>query len=218
VAFDGSHLPDPIRAALYPLLNNLYFVHLDILEVCAKWIPRREADDERIWLAAQLYRETREVPMYREYVGAVGYSPNRAIRIPDSENRYRELKDTEDEVDVIVGMNVIAQSVIGTIEHRQLCTFDPVFFAPLVEVLAFEAGNLERVQVMLRRRDPSHIEMLLAKYYEHLITVTKPEIMPLLEPVIALGIFADDIIEQGLARLAAIADAVGVNPPAGVTL
>jgi hypothetical protein len=202
-----------VRMALYPLVNNLFFVHHDIVQVCSSWVPRRERDDEREWLALQLHRETHEIPLYESYVHAVGFSPNASIRIPDSVQRYETLKATGDEVEVIVGMNVVAQSVIGTIEHQQLLKFDPDLFAPLVEVLAWEAGNLQRILVMLRRRDPDHVHALLEHYYDHLLTVTKPQLMPLLEPIFALGIFESDVIEQSIARLAAIAHAIGVEPP-----
>jgi hypothetical protein len=207
-----KHTPQ-VRAALYPLMNNLFFVHHDIIEVCSLWLPRRDRDDEREWLALQLHRETQEIPMYKAYVHAMGYSPNSAIRIPDSLQRYQTLKETDDETEIIVGMNVVAQSVIGTIEHQQLLRFDPVLFAPLVEVLAWEAGNLQRVLAMLRRRDPSHVRELLVRYYDHLMGVTKPELLPLLDPIFALGIFETDVIDQAITRLATIAAALGVEPP-----
>jgi hypothetical protein len=210
---DAGHLSSNVRMALYPLFNNLYYVHLDIIDVCAKWLPRRERDDERAWLGLQLQRETQEIPIYRSYVDALGFEPTRDIRIPDSLNRYEALKASEDEVDILVGMNVIAQSVIGTVEHTQFCRFDPTFFAPLVDVLAWEAGNLERVLVMLKRRDLEHVEALIASYYEHLLTVTKPQLMPLLEPVIALGIFQGDVVDQSITRLVTIARRLGVKPP-----
>jgi len=66
---------------------------------------------------------------------------------------------------------------------------------------------------MLKRRDPGHVESLLLHYYEHLLNVTKPQLMPLLEPILALGIFQDDVVEQSIARLAMIARRLGLEPP-----
>lgn len=86
-----GQIPPATVLALYPLLNNLYFVHLDIVEVCARWVPRREADDERRWLAIQLARESEEMPMYLGLIRALGHEPNVKYRIPDSLNRYRQL-------------------------------------------------------------------------------------------------------------------------------
>jgi hypothetical protein len=209
-------LDDAVKAALFPLLNNLLFVHLDIVEVCAKWIPRRERDDERFWLANQLRRETEEVPMYRALLAATGRDPDPAFRIPDSLERYARLKETEDELDVAVGMNVIAQGVLGALEHRQLLAYDPTLFAPLVETIAFETGNLERVKVFLRRRDVDHLTELMLGYHRHLLEVSIPTIMPLLKPVFELGIFTGDITQEGLGRFAAIATDVGVTPPSNL--
>ena len=208
-----ASLDESVARALFPLLNNLYFVHLDIVDVCSAWVPRRLRDDERQWLATQLRRETEEIPMYRALVAATGHEPNEAFRIPDSKQRYARLKASDDELDVVVGMNVIAQGVLGALEHRQLHTYDPVLFAPLVETIAFETGNLERVKVLLRRRDPDRLRELMLSYHRHLLEVSIPTIMPLLEPVIALGIFRGDIVQEGLERFAAIAIDVGVEPP-----
>jgi hypothetical protein len=202
-----------VTAALFPLLNNLYFVHLDIVDVCAKWVPRRTRDDERFWLANQLRRETEEVPMYRALVAATGREPDAAWRIPDSRERYARLKETDDELNVAVGMNVVAQGVLGALEHRQLYAYNPVLFAPLVETIAFETGNLERVKVFLRRRDPEQLSDLMLRYHRHLLEVSIPTIMPLLEPVLTLGIFQGDIVQEGLERFAAIAVDVDVTPP-----
>ncbi len=207
-------LDEAVKAALFPLLNNLYFVHLDVVDVCAKWVPRRTRDDERIWLATQLRRETEELPMYRALVAATGREPDAAWRIPDSRQRYARLKEIDDELEVAVGMNVIAQGVLGALEHRQLHNYDPVLFAALVETIAFETGNLERVKVFLRRRDPERLSNLMLGYHRHLLEASIPTIMPLLEPVLTLGIFKGDIVQEGLERFAAIAIDVGVTPPA----
>ncbi len=205
--------PDAVNV-LYPLLNNLYWVHLDIVDVCSKWVPRRERDDERIWLATQLARETVEVPMYLGFIHALGHTPNVSYRIPDSLNRYSYMKEVDDELDVVVGMNVLAQGVLGWVEHNQLYTYAPQFFAPMLETIAFDIGNLERAKVFMRRRDPERLGELFTGYRKHMLEITLPEIMPLIGPVMEAGVFQDDVVELGTERFAEIAAAVGLDPVA----
>jgi hypothetical protein len=199
------------RKALFPLLNNLYWVHLDIVDVCSKWVPRRERDDERAWLATQLAREATEVAMYREMVEALGSIPDASYRINDSLVRYRRLKETDDDVEVLVGMNVLAQAVLGHIEHRNLLRFDPVFFAPFVETIAFDAGAWERARIAMTRRDPERLREQLEAHRRHMLELTIPELEPLLEPVIAVGVLAPDVFEVGIERYAEVSRQVGVE-------
>lgn len=201
----------PTREALFPLLNNLYWVHLDIVDVCAKWVPRRERDDERAWLATQLAHEAAEVPMYRSMVEALGATPDVSYRINDSLIRYQRLKETDDDVEVLVGMNVLAQAVLGHIEHRNLLRFDPVFFAPFVETIAFDAGAWERARLAMARRDPDRLREQLVAHQRHMLDLTIPELKPLLTPVIAAGVFPPDIFEVGIERYADVARMVGVE-------
>lgn len=209
---EARPIPPDVVLALYPLLNNLYFVHLDIVDVCSRWVPRRAADDERRWLAIQLARESEEVPMYLGLIRALGHEPNVKYRIPDSLNRYGALKETEDELDMAVGMNVLAQGVLGWVEHNQLYRYDPSFFADFLDTIVFDAGNLERAKVFMRRRDPARLQELFHSYHEHMINITLPEIMPLLEPVIEAGVFEPNVVELGTARFGLIAREVGLDP------
>lgn len=208
---DTPALTGAAPAALYPLLNNLYWVHLDIVEVCSKWVPRRQRHDERAWLAAQLAREAAEIPMYLGFLERLGREPDVRYRIRDSLVRYQRLKDTDDEVEVFVGMNVLAQAVLGWIEHNHLYRFDPEFFAPVAETIAFDAGNWERSKIMMRRRDPEQLRSQFEAHRDHMLEITIPELTPLLEPVIAVGVLPQDVFKIGIDRYRETADAVGVE-------
>ena len=186
---------------LHPLINNLYFTHLDIIDACSPWIPRREVDDEREWLAAQLHEEAREVPMYRRLLAEVGFEPDRSIRIPDSRDRYAALKECADEIDFVVGMNILAQGVLGWVEHRQLYRYDPVFFADFAGVIAREAARLELALLFLKRRPADRVMPAVHACRTHLAEVTVPHLSAYLEPAIARGIFTADIADQGFSAL-----------------
>lgn len=111
-----------------------------------------------------------------------------------------------------VGMNVLAQGVLGWVEHNQLYSYDPSFFAEFLDTIAFDAGNLERAKVFMRRRDPARLQQLFHRYHEHMIDITLPEIRPLLEPVIEAGVFESNVVELGTARFEEIAREVGLDP------
>jgi hypothetical protein len=208
---NGRRFDARTREALFPLLNNLYWVHLDIVDVCSKWVPRRERHDERAWLATQLQREAAEVPMYLGMVEALGSTPDVSYRINDSLVRYARLKETEDDVEVLVGMNVLAQAVLGHIEHRCLYRFDPAFFAPFAETIAFDAGAWERARIAMGRRDPEQLREQLEAHRQHMFDLTIPELKPLLAPVIMAGVFPPEIIELGIERYSEVALELGVE-------
>ena len=208
---DSSPFDQLTREALYPLLNNLYWVHLDIVDVCSRWVPRRERSDERVWLATQLQREAAEVPMYLGMIEALGLAPDVSYRINDSLVRYARLKETDDEIEVLVGMNVLAQAVLGYIEHRALYRFDPVFFAQFAETIAFDAGAWERARIAMQRRDPERLRGQLAAHRQHMFDFTIPELKPLLAPVVAAGVFPPEIIEIGIERYSEVSLELGVE-------
>jgi hypothetical protein len=210
-AAESPALGTPARDCLFPLLNNLFWVHHDIVEVCAKWMPRHQRDDERMWMGEQLAREAREIRMYRSLVGQLGREPDVRYRIQDSLTRYRWLKDTEDYAEVLVGMNILAQAVLGWIEHNSLFTFDQTFFAEFADTIAFDAGNWQRAQIAIERQDQASIERELRRYYIHLQQITVPELEPLLMPVIDLGILPRNAFVLGEQRYCEIAAAIGVD-------
>lgn len=189
---------------LAPLLNNLYWVHLDIVEVCAKWVPRRTAGDERIWLATQLKRETAEIPMYQGLLERLGIKPDPAMRIRDSLLRYRALKETEDEIDMVVGMNVVAQGTLGIIEHEQLSKFAPGLLDPFAEAAIGMRTDLDRAVLWLQKRDQAAVTEAFRRYWIHLHEISLPELTPLLEPLIKAGVFAPDLISDARRRFAEI--------------
>lgn len=199
------------QAALYPLLNNLFWVHQDIVAVISRWLPRIEADDERTWLGEHAAREAHEVGMYRKLVHQLGREPDVSYRIRDSLLRYGWLRETEDYAEVLVGMNVLAQAVLGWIEHNALLRFDAEFFAPFVDTVSFDAANWQRAQIMMRRHDQTALQAQFQRYYDHLTSITIPELTPLLEPVIALGVFPADIFEIGEARYLGLAAELGIS-------
>jgi hypothetical protein len=207
----AAKFTDDERGALYPLVNNLYHVHRDIVAVLTKWIPRRESFEEQHWLAVHLAQETREIPMYMTMIRALGFQPDARLRIPDSKNRYEILLNTESEDEVLVGMNVIAQGVLGSIEHPRLYRYSPEFFKDFVSTIAFDAANLERTRIMLLRRNHDTIVSLLMRYQRHLEEISIPELLPLLEPVFKLGIFEREVVDAGRQRLINIAESVGVR-------
>jgi hypothetical protein len=196
---------------LYPLLNNLYYICLDIIDVCAKWVPRRQRDDERIWLATQLQRETVEVPMYLGFLKGIDRKPDPSIRITNSTLRYQHLKESEDELDVVVGMNILAQGVFGSFEHRQFYRFDPVFFAPAFDTITFELMSTERAKEFIRRRDPERVKAIFARWHHHLVVESLPQLAPYISAVADVGIFDPDLPEQGERLFEQLAADVGVD-------
>lgn len=203
--------PEVVRL-LAPLLNNLYWVHLDIIDVCAKWVPRREQGDERMWLATQLKREVSEVPMYQGLLQRLGITPDPKMRIRDSLTRYQQLKETEDEIDMVVGMNGVAQGTLGIIEHEQLYRFAPDLLAPFAEAAIGMYSDLQHAVMWMRRRERESVAAAFHRYWAHLHEVSLPEIGPLIRPLVAAGVFTEDLIRESEQRFRRIMTDTGLDP------
>lgn len=207
-------LPDPVDCRLItPLLNNLYWVHRDIVEAIARSIPAR-SDEDIVWLSSQLRREAAEVSQYRGRLERIGFVPTQAIRIQDSLVRYRRLKETECPIELAVGMNVVAQGTLGIIEHECLYRRFPDFLPFFPEIIDGMGKDLETAIAFLREQPREAVEREMVRLWQHLHLITIPELDPLLAPLIARGIFPATIVADSIERFLAIADQIGFRADA----
>ena len=205
-----SNLPDPIdRRLVTPLLNNLYWVHRDIVAAIANAIPRRP-DEDLPWLAAQLSREVSEIPRYKGRLDAIGFTPTEDIRIRDSLVRYRELRQTDSAIALAVGMNVVAQGTLGIIEPEYLHVYFGDFLDFFPEAIAAMREDLDTAVEFLGRQPPEAVMAELTRLWHHLHRITIPELAPLLEPIIARGIFPRTLVAESIDRFLQIAARLGV--------
>jgi len=196
-----------------PLLNNLYWVHKDIVAAIANAIPQRN-DTEAIWLATQLRREALEVPLYKGRLDAIGFIPTEAIRINDSKQRYRELRITKSPIVLAVGMNVVAQGTLGVIEHEYLHRYFGEFLSFFPEVISGMKEDLDVAIGYLSEQPTSDVLAEFQRLWIHLHLVTIPELTPLLEPIIARGIFPKTLVQESIERFLKIADQLGISKDA----
>lgn len=188
---------------LTPLLNNLYWVHRDIVAALAHAIPQR-SDTDVVWLSAQLAREAAEVPQYRSLLDRIGFVPTEEIRINDSKVRYAALKETNDPVALAIGMNVVAQGTLGIIEHELLYQSFPHFLSFFPTVIMGMREDLDIAIEYLDDQPHDEVAAEARRLWLHLHNVTAPELLPLLEPIIAAGIFPADIVDRSIDRFVEI--------------
>jgi hypothetical protein len=187
-------LTDVEKKVFFPLLNNLYWVHRDIVAVCARWVTRVERDEERLWFARQLAREAAEIPMYRRHALAAGGALNPQWRIRDSIARYQRLLETDDEVELVVGMHILAQGVLGPLEHERLYRFNPDYFSGFDDARVGNLADLEYAKIFLGRRPTARVHEHLQRAYTHLVETTVPEITPLMAPLFELGVIEPEAV------------------------
>jgi hypothetical protein len=138
------------------LLVNFYYAELDIIDVCGRWIPRRSVLDEKFMLVEHAADEMRHAQYFKQAVEALGLKWEELDRdkyyLPDQSTRFSKLLTSEDEIEVLVGLNLYSEGVLAMEELAQLHHNKPEYFPKFGEILTDEGRHLKYGITVARRR------------------------------------------------------------------
>lgn len=111
---------------------NFYYSELEIIDLCARWLPRRERLKEKNFLLRHASDEIVHARLFREGVERLGQGWNdfdhERYRIDDVDARFSKLHYSDDEVEVLIGLNLYAEGVLAMEELYQLGQGKPQYF------------------------------------------------------------------------------------------
>ncbi|MBB5953855.1 1,2-phenylacetyl-CoA epoxidase catalytic subunit [Saccharothrix tamanrassetensis] len=111
---------------------NFYYSELDIIDLCARWLPRRHGLREKNFLIRHAADEVVHARLFREGVERLGQPwhgfDHDAYRIDDIGDRFAKLFYSDDEVEVLIGLNLYAEGVLAMEELAQLARSETPYF------------------------------------------------------------------------------------------
>ncbi|MEU6586869.1 hypothetical protein [Nocardia sp. NPDC046763] len=111
---------------------NFYYSELDIIDLCARWLPRRNGLREKNFLIRHAADEVVHARLFREGVERLGQPwhgfDHEPYRIDDINDRFAKLFYSDDEVEVLIGLNLYAEGVLAMEELAQLARSESPYF------------------------------------------------------------------------------------------
>jgi 1,2-phenylacetyl-CoA epoxidase catalytic subunit len=111
---------------------NFYYSELEIMNLCARWIPRRDDLKEKRYLLQHALDEITHAGLFREGVERLGQPwdefDHSQYRIRDIDDRFRKLYESDDELEVLIGLNLYSEGVLAMEELHQLGLNKPQYF------------------------------------------------------------------------------------------
>lgn len=188
------------------VLVNFYYSELEIIDLCARWIPRRDDLREKRYLLQHASDEIVHAGLFREGIERLGMPwegfDHSRYQIEDIDARFRKLYESDDELEVLIGLNLYAEGVLAMEELYQLGRNKPQYFYQFDRIEREErrhvgfgitvAKRLLSESEENRRRAVEHCKW----YQEHLNNYLDGELSETISWAIKAGFVSDDYIPR----------------------
>lgn len=189
---------------------NFYFSELEIIDLCAKWIPRRDDLREKFYLVHHAHDEMTHSNLFKDGVRHLGLQWDDALieryRLSDHDHRFAKLLDSDDELEVLIGLNVYAEGVLAMESLVEMGETRPDIFPAFRQIAREELTHLAFGKKVLERmfeENPAEREraqMHCDWYRDHIHPYLWRDISGLLGTGIRHGILHADYRERAVAR------------------
>ena len=197
---------EDMRESLLIIYENFYWIHLWIITVCARWILKRGDVEGKLELVEQAWEERNQMHIFKQGILDLGYDwdalDHDAYLFDAMRDRYHEFMTTDDELEVLIGMNLYSEGVFGCAELEELYNHSPDLFSRFPEFLQEEIEHAEqgrKVLMGLLEKQPDlrpRAQELVKKYQNVLIeTTTDAQFGPFLKRLIEQGFIGADIVD-----------------------
>jgi uncharacterized ferritin-like protein (DUF455 family) len=200
---------------------NFYYSEIDIINLCARWIPRREKFTEKSYLVTHAHDEVKHARLFREGVRSLGIEwdslDHDKYRVADISERFAKLFSSDDELEVLIGLNLYAEGVLALEEIDQLARSKPRYFPSFREIYRDELTHLAfGVKVAKRLVDSSQECRLLAQkhcdwYRGHLQQYLANDLAPKLGRAVDAGFISKDYVARISGRFTNVMGSIGLS-------
>ncbi len=200
---------------------NFYYSELEIIDLCARWLPRRDSLREKHFLIRHAADEVVHARLFREGVEHLGQPwhgfDHQPYRIDDIDERFAKLFYSDDEIEVLIGLNLYAEGVLAMEELVQLGRGRPEYFYQFDRIereerrhVAFGITVANRVLAEnpeARRRAVEHCKW----YREHLEGYLGGQLKESIGWAMQAGFVAPDYLERTRVRFDDVMSRIGIQ-------
>jgi 1,2-phenylacetyl-CoA epoxidase catalytic subunit len=199
---------------------NFYNSELEIIDLCAKWIPRRENLTEKSYLLRHASDEVIHAELFKSGIEHLGIPwdeiDQRQFRIRDIDQRFEKLFDSDDELEVLIGLNLYAEGVLALEEIEQLGQSKPRYFKDFPRICRDEkthvafglkvAKRLIAQSAENRARARSYCDW----YHDHMNGYLGGELSAPLQTAIKHGFITADYVDRTRSRFMTVMSELGL--------
>lgn len=200
---------------------NFYFSEIEIIDLCGRWIPRRKILKEKFWLVQHAADEIRHSELFKKGVELLGLDWEnlelKKYRLRDIEGRFGKLEESDDELEVLIGLNLYGEGVLAMEELIQLSHNAQQYFPAFKQILKEEgthlgfgvevARRLIKESVENQKRAQSYCDW----YRNHLQQYLWKDISPQIDQAIEFGLVDKSYREKTVARFKTVMSSVGLS-------
>jgi 1,2-phenylacetyl-CoA epoxidase catalytic subunit len=201
---------------------NFYTSELEIIDLCAKWIPRRELLAEKSYLLKHASDEVIHAELFKSGVEHLGIPwhevDQEKFRIQDIDWRFKKLFDSDDELQVLIGLNLYAEGVLALEEIEQLGQSKPRYFKDFARICRDEkthvAFGLKVAKRLLAQsaENRSRAQEYCSWYADHMKNYLGGELSKPLQTAIKHGFISADYVERTYSRFRSVMSELDLQP------
>jgi 1,2-phenylacetyl-CoA epoxidase catalytic subunit len=217
VAEEGRDVLDMILM----IYVNLYYSELDVVDLCARWIPQREQTDEKFMLVEHAWDEVKHAKFFKGGVKTLGLNWDELNHdkylLKDRAARFQKLFTTDDELAVLVGLNLYAEGVHATEEMIELYERKPAYFPVFSKTIPDEERHVNFGKTVLMRRIESSKEakkraqQYCDEWMHHMEDYLWGDIARPIDVGIQLGYLSQDYRKRVASRFEDVMTSVGLT-------
>jgi 1,2-phenylacetyl-CoA epoxidase catalytic subunit len=203
------------------VMVNFHYSEIEIMDLCGKWIPRRANLVEKGYLVKHASDELRHAKLFRQGVERLGIDwdafDHDRYRIRDIDERFQRLHDSDDELEVLIGLNLYAEGVLALEEIQQLGRHKPEIFYEFDSIYKDELTH-HRFGVVVARRliaespeNARRAQEYCDWYKDHLDRYLGKDLEEKLAHAIRLNFIAPDYVEATKQRFHAVMGELGLR-------
>jgi len=200
---------------------NFYYSELEIMELCSRWVERREGFTEKSYLIIQAHDEVIHAKLFKEGVERLGLDwdsiDHNKYRIRDIGERFDKLHISNNQMEVLIGLNMYAEGVLALEEIHQLSVTKPDIFYEFGRIYNDEQTHLRFGVVVAKRMiEESEENRRMAQehcnwYEDHLKKYLNGELSDKIQRAIAAGFVTEDYIPSTKRRFIKVMSELGLE-------
>ena len=200
---------------------NFYFSELEIIDLCGKWIPRRSILKEKFYLVSHASDEVSHATLFKDGVKGLGIEWNNSLidqyRLNDIDSRFAKLLQSDDELEVLIGLNIYAEGVLAMEELVEMAKNRPEYFPSFARIAREEATHLAFGKTVLKRMLADDDGLLGTArqhcdwYRDHLRPYLWKDISRYIDVGIRNGVLDHDFRDRTVSRFVDEMASIGLN-------
>lgn len=207
--------------AMLIIYTNFYYSELQIIDLCGRWIPRRTDLKEKSFLIRHASDEIRHAAMFRRGIEGLGLEFTDEMieqyQVGDIGERFERLHSSDDELEVLVGLNLYAEGVLAMEELVELGEFATEYFPDFPKIAREEMVHLGFGRAVLERmfgeneKEKERAQIMCDEFAEHLVGYLRDDLGPIIDQGVEWKCVSPRYRENAIERFESVMTSVGLE-------